>query len=229
MRPRSSVFGDIAQDVRELQRDAEVSGVSTRNLAALVPEDLDRDQADDTGDVVAVRPAAHRRWRSGDFVRSISTPEIRSKKYCRRHAVLRDGVEQRLEHRPVRIAGEAPLERGAVGHQTRRRFRLRQPFVGDVIAGAGEGVGRVDRAALVVREKHEAVVEVLRFAARDLLAVVVRRFEAVLHATPSRSGSGSSPRSASHCPSCGWRCAAAARARRSAGARSRRGRRDRRA
>ena len=233
------VLAHVAQDVRQLHRHAEVVGESSARAVAAVAAAEDRQaQAADR----CRRPGGSRRP-----ARRTSRTRCRARPSRRRRSgrsSASTGRSKRRRRRPARpITGSwrspAPQRRSSQAPLARRGAaslsRGERVAVADVVDAAGERVHGAHRLALVARQQPDAVVEVRRRAAGDLLAVggsaatvapwrsSCRRMRAPHGERPLSASARSVARR-----SAGRGLEAPARARRSARRRSRRARRGRR-
>ena len=158
------VRGDVAQDVDELERDAQLYRVFAR-ARVVVLEDLDGGQAHRGGHALAVLAQLGEGRRSGVIVRSMRQPATMSSKQARgmgkRCKVLRQLLAQRRGRAP-RVAAvdllQPALEAG---------LALPAGLVHAVVHHAAEGVERVDGPALLAGQNAEGIVEVAPALARE--------------------------------------------------------------
>src|SRR5262249_31294622 len=170
------VLADVADDVGELKRDAEISGVVERARVAIA-EDAGGEQSDDARHAIAIR------LEPGP-VEIARLPEVHL------HAVD-DLVEprgaeavpvamrlERARHRMLRAPGEQIRHLRAPPRELRRGDLRIHAFVDHVVDFPAEGVERRDGAAALHGKEEERVVKAGAAGGSFLLAILVGRHAA---------------------------------------------------
>ncbi len=166
------IFADIADDVGELERQAEVMGVLER-LAVAVAEDFRREQADHAGDPVAIQ-VQRLEIRVTDLVEvHLHAVDDLQQLLLRQREVFQGG-HQRLRHRVAGMAFVQRLHFVAPPAQFGSRQKGIGTFVHHVVDLAAEGVERRNRLAPQRFEKQKAVVEARAALRGTILAILVR-------------------------------------------------------
>ena len=175
----AEVLADVAQDVGQLQRDAEGVGESLRRASRARRERPVRTRRATAGRSNrrrsgSTRPA-RRASRSCGRRTSISQPSTSSPNASQRDRQPAGRVGEGDQHRIVRVPSAARSPPPRASREQRQLLLGRQRAVADVVDAPGHRVHRRQRGALGRGQQPDAPGEVARLLAGDPLALAIGR------------------------------------------------------